>query len=110
MEKEGLTRMYPIVTSNKIVRKPSFDWVKYSEYLQSPQWFEIRNVVFERDNHQCQNKKCKKETNLVVHHLRYKNKYNEMEHLEDLKTLCRECHEELHAKRKQKSKKKLYRY
>ena len=62
----------------------------YSEKLKNPKWQRKRLEVLNRDNFTCQH--CKDtETELHVHHLKYKKEpYNA--DLDDLVTLCKECH------------------
>ena len=65
---------------------------EYKAYLKSPEWKEKRLEVLRRDKFICQ--KCKKEWATEVHHLTYKNIYNER--LEDLLSVCKGCHEKIH--------------
>ena len=76
----------------------------YSKYLKSQEWKKKREEVLERDGYKCQ--KCEATENLQVHHLTYKNIFNEP--LEDLQTLCADCHRKVHEiwdKRKFKKRK-----
>lgn len=66
----------------------------YTEFLKSEYWNKVRIAVLKRDKYQC--KICQAKTNLQVHHDNYKNHFNEHKHLEDLITLCRNCHKEHH--------------
>ena len=54
----------------------------------------IKKIVYERDDHKCV--KCGNNENLNVHHKTYKHLFDEYGHLEDLETLCKECHKEEH--------------
>lgn len=65
---------------------------RYQEYLQSPQWIQKKFKVFARDGYQCQ--QCGTGKNLVCHHTTYDNIYNER--LDDLLTLCKRCHHDIH--------------
>lgn len=65
---------------------------KYQKYLTSEKWKNIREKVKERDNFLCQQCKLKKAEE--VHHLNYENVFNEK--MEDLISVCSECHMELH--------------
>ncbi|SEH31559.1 HNH endonuclease [Chryseobacterium culicis] len=65
---------------------------KYHEYLESQEWKVKRKQVFDRDNNLCQ--RCKKESALHVHHLTYDNIFKEK--LEDLMSVCPECHSQIH--------------
>jgi hypothetical protein len=63
----------------------------YREHLQSGKWHSQRTEALERDGHKCQNPRCGSTTPLDVHHKSYRNGANAP--LEDLCSLCRECHE-----------------
>ena len=63
-----------------------------SLYLKSKEWKEKRKKVLQRDNYRC--KKCGSKTNLHIHHISYKNIGKEP--LDDLVTLCDNCHKKLH--------------
>lgn len=67
---------------------------QYREFLKSDYWQDVRNKVLTRDNHTCQ--KCNSVRSLQVHHLSYLHHRDELNHLEDLITVCRECHRKLH--------------
>ena len=69
---------------------------EYQEYLQSLYWKWISGKRKEIDNYKCQfcgEQENKERTNLVVHHNSY-NLYNE--DINELITLCRDCHDKLH--------------
>lgn len=65
---------------------------EYKLYLKSPEWEAKRQQALERDNRECRGCGCKK--NLQVHHIRYDNLGHEP--LNDLTTLCAECHKAVH--------------
>lgn len=67
----------------------------YQEFLNGDYWQTVRKVILERDNYTCQH--CGATRNLQVHHLTYE--HHGREHLfpEDLLTLCRSCHEQVHS-------------
>ena len=67
----------------------------YYQYLDSEEWRKIRDLVLDRDHHQCQ--KCGSKENLQVHHTTYEHQYDERNHLDDLITLCESCHHGFHA-------------
>ncbi len=67
---------------------------KYNSFLQSPYWKEVRDLVLKRDEYKC---KCGAKTYLQVHHLTYENHLNEKNNLQDLITVCRKCHKEIHG-------------
>ena len=69
-------------------------WYLYDLYLRSDTWKQKRKLVFERDKNTC--KVCNVETATEVHHLTYKNIYNE--ELEDLIAICYDCHKKQHNK------------
>lgn len=62
------------------------------KYLQSQEWRTKRELTLRRDRHCC--RKCYSTSNLDVHHIRYSNIPNE--HLDELITLCRSCHQSEH--------------
>lgn len=68
--------------------------VKKRQYMQSQKWRLLSNYIKVRDKHQCQ--LCNSKQQLEVHHQTYENLFNEKE--EDLITLCRNCHQQIHNK------------
>lgn len=60
---------------------------EYSEYLRSPEWSRRREFRLVLDKHLCQD--CSDPAS-EVHHLTYERIGNE--HIDDLISLCRECH------------------
>jgi hypothetical protein len=66
----------------------------YQFFLNSNYWKTIREKIIQRDGGRCIICKCEKE--LQVHHDTYKNHFNEHNHLEDLMTLCKRCHQQHH--------------
>ena len=71
---------------------------KYEAYLQSEQFDEIRQAVFNRDGHKCV--VCGSTNILQAHHLTYRNLYHEP--TSDLITLCKTCHSIYHAVEKRR--------
>jgi hypothetical protein len=67
---------------------------RYQKYLHSEQWQEKRAAVLKRDGYFCVG--CSAQRFLDVHHLTYDRWGSER--LEDLATLCRECHMLEHRK------------
>jgi 5-methylcytosine-specific restriction endonuclease McrA len=63
----------------------------YQDYLASNEWQEKRLEVLERDDFTCQH--CGIEAT-EVHHLTYARIFHEA--LDDLVSLCRDCHAEIH--------------
>jgi len=62
--------------------------MNYKQYLKTSEWKKLRQQVLDRDKC-CQT--CVLIQNLEVHHKHYKTLGNEK--LDDLITLCKECHE-----------------
>lgn len=69
--------------------------LKYEDFLLTKYWNRVRLAVLRRDNKSCT--RCNSKRILQAHHLTYKNHGNEMEHLEDLITLCKVCHRKTHG-------------
>lgn len=70
---------------------------RYEKYRSSKDWEEIRKLILERDNHKC---RCcaSTERQLHIHHSTYEHLYDELNHLDDLITLCSVCHRAIHNK------------
>jgi 5-methylcytosine-specific restriction endonuclease McrA len=66
--------------------------MSYKRYLQGDHWKELRETKLIESNGRCQ--KCKRTSNLQVHHLTYDRKGHER--LTDLMVLCERCHEKEH--------------
>lgn len=78
-------------TSNRIrqlVQMP------YQDYLQTPEWKAKRDEAVARDAGRC--RLCYSSKDLQVHHRTYHRRGQE--DLNDLTTLCRECHEAFHQR------------
>ena len=72
-------------------RDPDF----YDLYMKSPEWQAKRKQVLERDQHRCRGCNCHQDEYVLhVHHSRYT--YLGDEPLDDLITLCIECHDAVH--------------
>jgi len=63
----------------------------YNQYLLSDQWNIVRLTVLQKDHFKCI--KCGSSRKLQVHHKTYANVFFESNHLDDLETLCKYCHE-----------------
>ena len=63
----------------------------YEQYLLSPEWKKIRGERLKIDNFMCVI--CKSKDNLQVHHINY----NDFDNLDNLRTLCKKCHEDIHS-------------
>lgn len=70
---------------------------EYKNYLLSKQWLELRLDILTNRGGKCE--ECGSKNKIQVHHLTYKNIFNEEP--EDLILLCRSCHELEHKKNKQ---------
>jgi 5-methylcytosine-specific restriction endonuclease McrA len=67
----------------------------YQEFLLSPYWQIVRAKVLERDKNTCQ--ECGSTRRVVPHHYHYAYKGRELEHLDCLITLCKDCHTKKHS-------------
>jgi len=65
----------------------------YHKYLLSDEWAAIKLDLFEFRGEICE--RCNSKDNIQVHHIHYKNLYNEEP--EDLLILCKDCHKEEHS-------------
>lgn len=61
----------------------------YLEFLQTPQWLNLRWEAIKRDGRKCT--RCQSRVRLQAHHVRYRATWAETQ-LDDLVTLCRDCH------------------
>ncbi len=67
----------------------------YREYLRTPEWREKRRVEIGAAEHRCE--ECSitdTDRTLDIHHLTYVRRGRE--HPDDLRVLCRECHDRIH--------------
>jgi len=78
----------PVLNADHLIGKSYFD------FLDSKYWKTVREMVLKIDKHQC--RICSTKTGLQVHHDTYRNHFKEHLHLEDLLTLCGDCHKEHH--------------
>lgn len=67
---------------------------EYQEFLNSDYWKQCRKLVLERDEYHCV--ECGATNQLEVHHRTYEHHGDELNHLEDLVTLCQDCHQIAH--------------
>lgn len=65
----------------------------YAKFLQTPVWKKLSAACIERDGHKCT--ECESTEILQAHHLFYRENWWDTE-LEDLITLCRDCHHAHH--------------
>lgn len=73
---------------------------KYKKYLLSDEWAALKIDLFKHRGYSCE--RCCSKTKLHIHHLNYKNIFNEEP--EDLIILCVKCHEKEHNKSIKKKK------
>lgn len=66
--------------------------MNYQAYLKSDHWKSLRAAKLHSVNDRCE--KCKRRSNLQVHHLTYERRGAEL--LSDLAVLCERCHEKEH--------------
>jgi hypothetical protein len=89
-----------ITLADFMEEKPKAEVVKktakeiYLAFLKTKYWKKVRAMVFNRDKKTCQ--KCGSKKKIQAHHLTYENHKNELNHLEDLITLCEDCHKKEH--------------
>lgn len=69
--------------------------MSYQAKLRDPRWKALRATVLIRDGNTCT--KCGAKNNLQIHHKRYTGEPWEAP-INDLVTLCDECHEQIHKK------------
>ena len=65
---------------------------EYRQYIRSDEWEKKREERLKKDGYKCQ--ECGTAKNLEVHHITYERLGNE--DINDLITLCKECHENIH--------------
>lgn len=66
---------------------------EYAEYLKTPHWKDLRARKIAACGPRCQD--CGNTRTIQVHHLRYRNIFDVL--LDDLKVVCRVCHEKIHG-------------
>lgn len=77
-------------------KEPQTRKEEYCQQLEHPLWLKKRDVILERDHHQCA--LCGSTTNLQVHHIRYSQGKKAWEYPNAvLLTLCNECHQKVHS-------------
>ena len=70
--------------------------MKYSDYLKSPTWYNLRKQALKKADYRCQT--CNDTENINVHHRVYP-KVLGTEPVSDLVVLCRSCHKIFHVKK-----------
>ena len=79
-------------------------YLKYQRYIRSKEFKEIKQIIEERDHRRCaccgwspDDGDTDTKRTLTCHHRTYKHLYHELEHPEDLITICNVCHRAIHA-------------
>jgi len=72
----------------------SINKMEYSDYLDTQDWWEIRELVLRRDNHTCAD--CGDQAQ-CVHHETYDTVYT-LDQAKDCISLCHNCHGIRHGK------------
>ena len=86
--------MRSIVENKRIMYKK-----EYSEYLKNPKWQKKRLEILSRDNFSCVvcGNGIETDTALHVHHLSYMKGSMPWEYdIDDMRVLCRTCHQRIH--------------
>jgi 5-methylcytosine-specific restriction endonuclease McrA len=65
----------------------------YYKYLESGHWYKLRKAAFKRDGYKCTI--CGSANNLRGHHIRYRRNVRDCT-VDDIQTMCNDCHEEYH--------------
>jgi len=81
---------YTSIKEEKLVKFKT----KKKNYLESDAWQNIRKKILNRDNNKCV--VCGTSSNLDIHHITYERVGNE--DVDDLVTVCRKHHNEIHKK------------
>lgn len=92
---EGYVHVYPgdPMCEAETLTVTALAAMPYDSYLLTDHWKELREAVLRRDNHTC----CicgKFGGRMVVHHKTYERRGRES--LDDLETLCEDCHSVIH--------------
>lgn len=94
--KKGKTTKVKKNKTSEKPKKPISNKAIYKEQLGHPLWTKKRKVILERDNHTCQ--LCGSNENLHIHHTQYKKGNKAWEYPNStLVTLCKDCHQKVHA-------------
>ncbi len=67
----------------------------YREYLKSEEWYELRRLTIKRDKHRCV--RCGYIGYLQVHHTNYKGIDTMSFTINQLETVCDNCHNDIHS-------------
>jgi hypothetical protein len=77
-------------------RLETLNRMPYDEYLQTPEWKDVRRFALHRAGNRCQN--CNARGRLHVHHRTYERRGHE--DLSDVIVLCADCHRAFHENRR----------
>jgi len=80
--------------SGPITRVPTEYYDEYRKYLSSAEWKTLRKQVIKRDNHRCV--RCDYIGYLQVHHTSYDGIKSMSFSLDQLETVCNDCHKQIH--------------
>jgi hypothetical protein len=69
-------------------------YANYEDYLRSDRWQELRREALLRDGYRC--RICDATGSLNIHHRYYPNRWG-LETVDDLTTLCEDCHSAVHS-------------
>lgn len=71
--------------------------MKYSDFLKTPYWKAIAEKIKKKAEFKCQI--CGNTQDLIAHHNTYKNHGLEINNLQDLICICKNCHEHFHLEK-----------
>ena len=83
-----------------MVSIPEILYDEYQVFLRSGHWKSLRRVTINRDGHRCT--KCGYIGALQVHHVHYRGIFEMSFSVDQLITLCEECHKDEHIRLKDK--------
>ena len=88
-------------------KQRSEEYLKYKRYIASKEFDRVRQACFDRDGHRCAccgwgpddyvDELKSTHRSLSCHHKSYVHLYHELEHMEDVVTLCNICHRATHS-------------
>lgn len=77
-------------------RERPHDPSKYADYLRSPLWRWVRDLVRQRSGGTCE--RCGFSQAAHTHHQTYDSVYREYDDLQSLVAVCGECHDAIHGR------------
>lgn len=98
---DGSNQPIPLAFSEPpltLAQRQELKWLPYELYLSSSHWARCRYLILVRNRWACV--RCASKTDLHVHHLTYLHRGFEDLHLDDLQTLCANCHGVEHGTRR----------